>query len=174
MLFSAVFFLISLTHDDLSQSLERVRSKSFSDLQKVQIELRPAVMKASFFATDVENVLHPWKDRVYVIEYHPKILEVPPSSLAIEAVLAHELMHLQDYSQFSWLDLASLALRYRFGEQEYRAKFERNTDRRVVAMGYRQGLLEYRQWMYQQLTPEQVSEKRILYLTPEELSEESF
>ncbi len=119
----------------------------------------------------MKNIFRFWRERRYAVQYNPKVLESELSEAAIDAILAHELVHIRSYLSLSRLELIGLALRYHFGSDEFRTEFERNTDLEAVDLGFAAGLRDYRLWLYEQLDPQAVAEKKRLYLRPEELEE---
>jgi len=176
MIFSAWAFLCSLsmpalwTPQDLQSRVNNVKIKSFPELKSVRVQLEEVDLQRSFFATDIKNLFKFWNDREYVIRFHPLILNSNLSGAALDAILARELARMVVYRPMSNLELIELALRFHFGDEEYQAQFERAADQRTLDRGYGKGLKDYRSWFYQQLSPEEVAQKRRLYLTSEELS----
>ena len=75
--------------------------KSFPGLADSRIEIEPMSAKSDFFRARfrVLRVLFGYRPRIYLIEYNRKLGEAgydPPRD-GIEAILAHEMAHLQEY-----------------------------------------------------------------------------
>lgn len=100
--------------------------------------------------------------RTYNIGINPALFKCPPSDRAMKAILAHELMHLKDYAE---IPLAKFGWRYLF----YTSQVERETDYRVLKMGYVNGLKEYREWIYPKLDGKKLKKKLKMYYRPDEI-----
>jgi hypothetical protein len=118
--------------------------------------------------------LKPWRSpaaRVYEVRVSRRACADPPPREAEEAVLTHELAHLDAFARLGPLRLARLGLAYWLApEGEAVAAHERAMDAEVVARGRAPGLARYREWMYPRVGPAAAAVKRRLYLTPEELA----
>jgi hypothetical protein len=165
----AGFVLLDSPYTQVEQAI----GQSFGDLKNYNIELRSFKNDTSdyFFYTDVEKAWKSSRFRTYVIYYNERILESELSPEALEAILVHELQHIEDYTQMNFFELAWLAFRYEvLGSEDLIIEFERDTDRRVVEKGYGKGLIQYRKWLYKNLKAEEIELKKKTYLTPEEIS----
>lgn len=104
----------------------------------------------------------------YRIGYNPKAFELDIPHDALKGVLAHELVHTEDYVNGSSLGtILPIGVKVSFNKS--RAKYERKTDLKVVLKGLGHELLAYKKWQYQQLSPKQLERKKREYLTPEEI-----
>jgi hypothetical protein len=108
--------------------------------------------------------------RTYEIQVNPQLLTCPPSQEALTAILHHEFEHLLDYTGWSGLGILGHGARYLMSEN-FRIRYERQTDLKALENGHALGLIAYRNWLYDRLTPAQVAEKRRTYFTPEEIRE---
>jgi len=170
LVFSLTLFLTSSwSPTDLQSHVNSVKIKSFPELSSIRVSLEEVNLKKSFFATDVKNLFKFWMDRDYVIRFHPSILNSKISAESLDAILARELSLIAMYIKMSNFELVVLALRYHFGSNKFQADFERETDVRTVERGYREGLKSYREWIYTQLSKEEVGEKKKLFMTLDEL-----
>lgn len=50
------------------------------------------------------------------------------------------------------------------------SRFERKADLEAISRGYGEGLIEYRNWLYQNIGPDKTARKKRLYFSPEELN----
>jgi hypothetical protein len=82
----------------------------------------------------------------------------------------HELEHIRDYTGWSSIRIAKHGLRYSFN-CDMRIGYECATDLRVLEFGLHQGLIDYRHWVYEKLTPKELKKKEKIYLTPREIEE---
>lgn len=156
-------------HSRLESSRERLLN-SFPELSTIKIVFKPFASDEYFFASSVHS---PWKnprDRTYVILYKPELLTSNISDFALDGILAHELTHIADYVEMGLVDLTQLLIRYEYlGGPNFVKYFERQTDRKTVERGYAKNLIEYRNWLYSQLTESQQIKKRQEYMMPDEI-----
>ena len=154
----------------LDRALIATRARSFPELSTVSLELRESHSEEYLFETDIvrSSLWMPGRPRGYLLYLSSRFDTSTLSARAQEAILAHELQHVLDYESWSLARLAFFYARYSWSA-DYRRNYERETDRRVLARGYADGLIEYRVWLYARLSPEQVERKRRDYLSPEEI-----
>jgi len=104
----------------------------------------------------------------YRIGYNPLVFKKQITDLALKGVLAHELMHTNDYVHGSTLGtILPIGVKVSFSKS--RVQYERKTDLRVVLKGLGPELIAYREWQYPLLSPQALKTKRREYLTPEEI-----
>ncbi len=154
----------------VDSALMATRTCSFPELSSVNIELRESHSEEYLFETDIvrSSLWMSGRPRIYLLYLSSRFDASTLSAQALEAILAHELQHVLDYERWSLVRLAFFYARYSWNA-DYRHNYERETDRRVLARGYADGLIEYREWLYAGLSPEQVVRKRRDYLSPEEI-----
>lgn len=152
---------------DIAKSLIE---KCFTDLDITHIEIETLNEEAVFFDTNVSitSILNPFSNKTYVLRYNPKLFINPPSKTALTAILSHELNHIRDYKQISVLELVKLGLNYLLSSG-FRAHYERATDEKSLSLGFAKGLIEYRNWLYQNISTQDVELKKINYWTPEQI-----
>jgi hypothetical protein len=80
--------------------------------------------------------------------------------------LAHELVHSLYYKSKNRLQLFGLISLI---GTDFTLKFERRADLVAIERGYGEGLIKYREWLYQNISPKSVIEKKRDYFTPEEI-----
>jgi hypothetical protein len=126
----------------------------------------------AYFRTDVRkrDAFRRPGVRTYNLYFDPRLLDDPPPAEAVEAILAHELVHLADYTEMSGFRLLRVGARY-LSSRSFRIRFERRTDVGALRRGKAAGLKAYRQWIYPRLDPEELEEKRVTYFTPEEIDD---
>ena len=86
--------------------------------------------------------------------------------VGIRAILAHELAHVLFYRQQNRLSLIKLAGLIHGGVN---ARFERRTDLIAIERGYGPGLIEYREWLYENVPANKIAEKRRDYFSTDEI-----
>ena len=106
------------------------------------------------------------------IEINERIFDDTPSTLALRAVLAHELAHSLDYQQRYAADGARglVALLPMLFWDPVQEEVERRADIVAVARGFGAGLLSYRVWLYARIDAEAQRDKRRVYYAPLELA----
>jgi len=84
----------------------------------------------------------------------------------VQAILAHELAHVEDLARGKRIRLFGLV---GLVSNTRTARFERRADLETLARGYGCGLKAYRAWLYTHVPAEKLAEKRRDYFSPEEI-----
>ncbi len=154
------------SYDILKDQLDELLAMEyFKILENINISLKEMDSNSYYLATGILDKLNPPKERRYIIKINNKLFDCAPTERAMKAILAHELVHILDYIEGSRFNLLSFGARYVISG----AKIERATDYRVFQLGLAVGIKEYRQWVYQLLSPKDLKVKRKRYYTPEEI-----
>ncbi|MEZ4873206.1 MAG: hypothetical protein R2827_13385 [Bdellovibrionales bacterium] len=103
----------------------------------------------------------------YKIGISPTVFDENIPTSALQAILAHELVHTEEYIGKSALGLIGIGLG-RLGQRN-RAHHERMTDLKTIAKGFAPGLMDFRIWQYPLLDSEQLQKKQHEYFTPAEI-----
>lgn len=150
--------------------LSNTIDKRFPSLQGVSVRLEPLNAKHDFFQSrpDIGTLLTPWRDTEYIVYVNPRIFTMNLSQDAVEAILAHELLHTEHYREDGLLGMLWALLAQIFSSVE--VSYERGLDIRAIERGYGPGLKSYRHWLYQNLSGDAVAGKKKNYLTPEEIT----
>lgn len=146
--------------------LERVRQRSFPELEGQQIQLGRFEEADSFFQSGLDLGQLVQGHWIYQIDVNPRFLELDCPLAALDAVLAHELSHTLDYHNGGVGGILGILWQLLW----HPASYERHTDLQAIVKGYGPGLILYRQWQYQHLTSEQVKRKKTNYYSPEEIT----
>lgn len=109
-------------------------------------------------------------NRVYEVQLNPNLLDCSPGRDALISILTHELEHIVDYTQMSNAQIIKHAIKYSLSRQ-FRTRYERATDLKTLKKGQGLGLIQYREWIYPQLSSRQLSLKKRYYLTPAEIQD---
>jgi hypothetical protein len=160
----------TVTRREVERELAVVVNQSFPELRGVDIAVEEIHSKSDFFTSgyDPETVLKKGPSRSYRVYVNPRLFQSPPSEAALQAALAHELIHILDYTRLSPVALEKFTLKYATGDN---SKYERATDQSALERGYGCGLIEYRRWLYAHVSPATEAAKRRNYLTPDEIEE---
>jgi hypothetical protein len=159
-----------MSGENFKALVEEVKQSHFPSLKEVKLSVSTFSSDAYFLQAQpiVISLLGLRSKRRYQVQLNTKLLECPPTISALEAILVHELEHVVDYLPMSTSKVAAHGLRYVLSKK-FKRHYERSTDCKVLDRGFHQGLADYRKWVYQWLDPEELSTKRRLYLTPEEI-----
>jgi len=160
----------ALSIEDFKQLVNEVREEHFPELINENIRLTTFRSDAYFMQANpmVKTLLGKKAKRIYNLELNLQLLECPPNPEALKGILAHELEHIKDYTRWGTAQIAVHGASYATNLKG-RIKYERATDQKTVDMGLGEGLAQYREWIYQRLTPKELQIKRRIYLTPEEI-----
>lgn len=153
-----------------TEILYRTRQVYFPELEREKIGISTFRSDAYFLQAqpEVKTLMGKKAKRKYNVQLNLKLLDCPPDEASLEAILVHELEHIKDYVGWSAAKILKHGLHY-VSSLKFRAKYERETDMRVLKKGLNSGLAAYREWVYQWLTPKDYQIKRYIYLTPEEI-----
>lgn len=156
--------------EDFETLVKEVKESHFPELKNIQIGVSTFTSDAYFLQAQPVIKTLPKKrhNRHYSVQLNTKLLDCPPSPEALEAILVHEFEHILDYTVWSSLKIIGHGMRYALS-CGVKASYERATDRKVLTKGLHEGLIEYRKWVYQWLTPKEMIKKKAIYLTPEEI-----
>ena len=152
------------------EGVRRVRLASFPELQQTQIEIRSLDSDADFFRTRprIPDLLTRRHIR-YVLLANPAGESRGMPAAGREAIIAHELAHMRYYESRSRWRLAALL---RLVRLEADSKWEQAADREAIRRGYGPGLIEYRNWLYANVSAPVARRKQRVYLTPLEIARE--
>lgn len=151
--------------DPIKCMTQAILHSKFPALQDdIKIGYRSFDERGYFLQTDIDNLFAGPRKRSYFIEYNPALFTAKPpaSAKAIAGILAHELVHIQDYAERSVLRVVMLFI-------QATSVYERKTDKTAMDLGFSDGLMAYREWIYKQISPEEMALKKKNYYTPEEI-----
>jgi hypothetical protein len=146
------------------------KSLFFSELDHINLKVTTFRSESYFLQTQpsIKTLINKKQKRIYTVQLNLNLLDCPPPLKALEAILVHELEHVKDYETWSSTKIMSHGGKY-ISSCKFKTAYERKTDRKVLEKGLHEGLAEYREWVYQWLTPKALANKRKIYLTPEEI-----
>jgi len=150
--------------------VDEVHQAVFPELSEVSIDLVQLESETDFFQAnlDLGTVSEPPLERAYRVLYNPHLFDNPPDQSAVAAILVHELTHILDYTEMNSEQLIEFGIWYATSDT---AEYERATDEEALWRGCAEGLIAYREWLYEQLDAEDADEKRRVYFTPSEIRE---
>lgn len=147
--------------------IAEIVEKSYPELKDVKIRVKTFASKANYFQSQFSftRFLTCQKLR-YNIYVNPEVFNKNAPEEAIRAILAHELAHVFYYSERNRFELLGLVSLINKG---FTTKFERRADLEAIDRGYGEGLIKYRQWLYQNIPAKNLAEKKRNYFSPEEV-----
>lgn len=160
----------TLSLDEFKAQVLEVQSKYFPQLNGNQIRVTTFEAEDYFLQAQPakSTLLGSRHKRRYEVQLNLRLLECSPGEKALEAILVHELEHIVDYTRMSSAQILSHGLRY-VSDKKFRTKYERETDLKALKHQVHDGLVAYREWIYQWLSPKQLARKKQFYLSPDEI-----
>lgn len=146
---------------------ERLRSTTHQILNKNHISMNfyninnPDYFMESNFYFFQRLVL---QKKSYRIGVNPIIFKKKIPKMALVGVMAHELVHTEDFETRNLIEIAKM-----YFNSSQRTYYERQTDIKVIFKGLDQELIAYKQWQYPLLTKEALKKKKKQYLSLEEV-----
>jgi len=153
---------------ELAVMLEQVHSNLFPELAGVTIRLAANTSDESFFSAtpDLATISNEPFEREYLVQYSTLQFDQPPPANAVIAILVHELKHVRDYTEMDLEEVIEFGAWYISADI---SAYERETDEHSLQLGCGEGLIEFREWLYDVVTDEVEAEKRVNYYTPDEI-----
>ncbi len=138
------------------------------DKPKLKIKLHTINNPAYFFESNFGAARALLGMKKYKIGVNPLVFDKEIPEKALVGVLAHELIHTEDYASgntFNTLIPIGLAVL----KKKTKIQYERKSDLKVILKGLENELLAYKKWQYPLLSPNDLITKKKEYLTPEEI-----
>ena len=146
---------------------QEVQTAAYPELSGARIEIKTFGSDSDYFQSRFAFGRFFMLRRMrYVIYVNPLVYERGCPEAALRAIIAHELAHVLYYRRRNRLQLFGLT---RLASKSFTARFERGADLEAIAHGYGAGLKEYRLWLYRNIPPNKLAEKRRNYFSPEEI-----
>ncbi|HSR52876.1 MAG TPA: hypothetical protein VLV83_18785 [Acidobacteriota bacterium] len=164
---------VFLTNPFVRHSREVVQAllrQSFPELPSERLSFHPIDSDTTFF-NSFFSFSEPFlkRHRTYHIGINPDLFEgqsLPPVE-GIRGILCHELAHSLDYQRRTFFGLwGVLAI---FLKSDSNRRFERWADLQAISRGCGAGLVAYRQWVYQQVSPQERERRQHVYLPPQHI-----
>jgi hypothetical protein len=171
--FLLIFVFVAQLHaqSDVIQRTQKIINevieKSYPELKNRQIEVKTFQSESDYFQArfSFSKYLTFQKMR-YIVLVNPKVFEKNAPPDGIRSILAHELAHVLYYSKRNRFELLGLI---KLSAGSFTQRFERGADLEAMARSYGEGLIEYRKWLYQNIPPKNMEEKKRNYFSPEEI-----
>ena len=147
--------------------IAEIVDKSYPELKNATIEVKTFESDSDYFRSkfSMSRYLTLQKMR-YIIFVNPQVFQKNAPENGIRSIIAHELAHalyFKEHNRFELMGLVGLS------KKSYTAKFERGADLEAISRGFGTGLKEYRAWLYQNIPPKKLEEKKRNYFSPTEI-----
>ena len=147
--------------------IAEIVDKSYPELKNATIEVKTFESDSDYFRSKFSMARYlTLKKMHYIIFVNPQVFEKNAPENGIHSIIAHELAHalyFKEHNRFELMGLVGLS------KKSYTAKFERGADLEAISRGFGTGLKEYRAWLYQNIPPKKLEEKKRNYFSPTEI-----
>jgi hypothetical protein len=149
------------------QLVSEIIARSFPTLIGIDIRVKPFQSDTDYFRTSFSATRFAAGVKMrYFVLVNPASRTRGAPFEGIQAILAHELAHVEDLTRGKRIRLFGLA---GLVSETRTARLERRADLNAIARGYGSGLKAYRAWLYNHVPAEKLAEKRRDYFSPEEI-----
>lgn len=147
--------------------VSEIIARSFPNLIGIDIRVKHFQSDSDYFRTSFSAARFATGMKMrYFILVNPEWRTRGAPVEGVQAILAHELAHVEDLTRGKRIRLFGLA---GLVSDTRTARFERRADLEAVARDYGAGLKVYRAWLYNHVPAEKLAEKRRDYFSPEEI-----
>ncbi len=162
---------VPISAEELRKIVDEVQLHHYPELNGISFPFVDCKSENYFFQASVSKASLLKGKKKYFIEVNKKLLNCPPSEAGLRAIITHELAHFRDYEKLRPSGLMKLGIHYTVS-MSFRRGYERQTDLTAIHMGEGRGLIDYRLWLYERLSPKGLRLKKIYYLNPSEIESE--
>lgn len=153
--------------DRTRKLIDELCATAYPELRNARIDIQTFQSRADYFRSSFSLarflLLRKMRYRLLV---NPRVFELQAPDEGVRAILAHELGHTLYFKQRNRIELLGLV---RLAGKGFTARFERWADLQAISRGYGAGLKAYRQWLYQHIPANKLTEKQRNYFSPEEI-----
>jgi hypothetical protein len=152
---------------DIEGLVNSVRRSSFPQLKDAQITVYDLHSDYVYLETRFTFSSYLFARRLrYMISFNREALARGVPADGLRAIVAHELAHIDYFQSESRMGLMGLV---RLLSSSFNSRFERKADLQTIALGYGPGLQSFREWLYRNIPPNRLDEKKRDYFSPEEI-----
>lgn len=153
--------------DEIKRVVAEVVRASYPELATAKISIKTFRSSSDYFRSQFSiSRFLTFRRMHYVVLVNPRVLEKNVPADGIRAIIAHELAHAAYYRRHNRFKLFGLI---NLESKSFRARFERVADLQAIGLGYGEGLKSYRKWLYRNIPPAKIEDKRRDYFSPEEI-----
>ena len=140
---------------------------SYPELKSANISVKTFHSSSDYFRSQFSfSRFLTFRRLQFIIFVNPQVFERNAPIEGIRAIIAHELAHVVYYRRHNRFELLGLV---GLESKSFIQRFERGADLQAIKRGYGAGLIEYRQWLYQNIPAEKIAAKKRDYFSPEEI-----
>lgn len=140
---------------------------SYPELQNARITVKTFRSRSDYFRSRFSLARFlTFRKLHFIIFVNPQVFEKNAPPEGVRAIIAHELAHAAYYRRHNRFELFGLIS---LKSKSYAARFERGADLQAIKRGYGAGLIEYREWLYQNIPVRNVAAKKRDYFSPAEI-----
>jgi len=148
--------------------VDSVRRASYPQLQNAEITVHDLRSDYVYLETRFTISSYFFERRLrYMLSFNPEALARGVPQDGLRAIVAHELAHIDYFQSESRMGLMGLV---RLLSSSFTVRFERKADLQTIALGYGPGLQSYREWLYRNIPPRRMEQKKRDYFSPEEVA----
>lgn len=150
--------------------LNRLIESTHTSLQKPNLSIKLFTINdpAYFFVSNFGAARALLGKRKYKIGVNPLVFDKNIPDEALYGVLAHELIHTEDYASGNTFNTL-IPIGFQVLKKKTRIQYERKSDLKVILKGLEKELIAYKNWQYPLLSPKDLITKKKEYLTPDEV-----
>ena len=155
------------TFKQVHQLVDSVRDASYPQLKDAEITMHDLRSNVVYFETRFTFSSYFFARRLrYLMMFNREAMNRRIPADGLRAIVAHELAHIDYFHRERRIGLLGLV---RLLSPSFTARLERKADLEAIALGYGQGLQLFRRWLYGNIPPDRVAEKKRDYFSPEEI-----
>jgi len=161
------------SRQDSAKACERTRrhineivKASYPELNGTTIRIKVFDSKSDYFKARFGIPQFFFARMRYLVFVNPLVFELQAPEAGVRAIIAHELAHVVYFKKRNRVRLVGLV---RLTSRQSTARFERGADLKAIALGYGEGLKEYRRWLYQNVPTSSLADKQRNYFSPGEI-----
>lgn len=146
--------------------VDQVIAASYPELKGAAIRIRPFRSGSDYFKARFGFPQYFFARMRYLVFVNPRAFPLQVPEAGVRAIIAHELAHVVYFEKRKRVRLLGLV---RLPSKQFTARFERSADIKAIALGYGEGLKEYRRWLYSNVPASRLAEKQRNYFSPDEI-----
>ena len=147
--------------------LGEIQTQAYPELAKKEIRLGTFHGKSDYFKTGFSLWRFFLFQRMrYYVKVNPEVFARDAPANGVCAILGHEMAHVVDLSHGNRIRLFRLV---RLLSSSYTVRFERRADLEAIRRGFGPGLIVYRNWVYKNIPPSKLEQKKRNYFSPQEI-----
>lgn len=148
--------------------LGEIQAQAYPELAKKEIRVRAFRSKSDYFKTGFSLWRFFLFQRMrYYVKVNPEVFARDAPANGVCAILGHEMAHVADLSNGNRIRLFRLV---KLLSSSYTVRFERRADLEAIRRGFGPGLIVYRNWVYKNIPPSTLEQKKRNYFSPQEIT----